>query len=88
MTLKEFYLKNYRNDELGQCINDVEFIQLLHAVYTAQDVYEVIGVYDSVVRERLFSGLADILDVEYDSIYYAWLSARAEVEARDEERGS
>jgi len=88
MTLKEFYLKNYPNDEWGQCINDVEFIQLLRAVYTAQDVYDVIGVYDSIVRERLFSELANILNVKYDSIYYAWVSSLAEREARDEERGS
>lgn len=72
MTLKEFYLKNYPNDELGQSINDVEFIQLLHAVHTSDDVYDVIGVYDSVVRERLFSELANILNVDYDIIYYAW----------------
>ena len=33
------------------------------------DVYEVIGVGDSLVRERLFEALADVTHYDYDTIY-------------------
>jgi hypothetical protein len=39
------------------------------------DIYDVIGVGDSVIRERLFEHLSEIKDVNYDYIYKKWLES-------------
>jgi hypothetical protein len=75
MTIKDFYLNTYPTDELGTELNEnINFAGLLNELYTNGDVYEYIGVYDSLVRERLFSELADSLEVSYDYIYNLWLN--------------
>jgi len=75
MTIKDFYLNTYPTDELGTEINEnAHFAGLLNVLYTNGDVYEYIGVDDSIVRERLFSELADSLEVSYDYIYNLWLN--------------
>jgi len=75
MTIKDFYLNTYPTDELGTEINEnAHFAGLLNVLYTDGDVYEYIGVYDSLVRERLFSELADSLETSYDYVYNLWLN--------------
>jgi len=80
MTLKKFYLKNYPTDNLGNEINDKATFQgLMNTLVQHNDVYDYIGVQDSIVRERLFIGLskehvsvtADS-DVFLDIIYHLW----------------
>ena len=74
MNIKEFYLNEYPTDELGiELRDDTNFTGLLNNLYTANDVYRYLGVYDSLVRERLFSKLAEILDATYDYVYNLWL---------------
>ena len=74
MNIKEFYLNEYPTDELGiELRDDTNFTGLLNNLYTANDVYRYLGVYDSLVRERLFSKLAEILDSPYDYVYNLWL---------------
>ena len=74
--IKEFYLENYPSDALGVEINEnAHFTGLLHKLYNKQDVYDFIGVYDSIIRERVFEGLAKILNVEYNVIYNLWLES-------------
>jgi hypothetical protein len=73
MTIKEFYLENYPSDELGNEIKkNTTFIGLLNTLHTKCDVYQYIGVYDSIVRERLFEELAKQLRVSYTTIYNLW----------------
>jgi hypothetical protein len=75
MNIKEFYLNNYPTDELGiELRDDTNFTGLLNNLYTANDVYTYIGVGDSIIRERLFAKLAEILDAPYDYVYNLWLS--------------
>jgi hypothetical protein len=38
-----------------------------------ENIYDLIGVGDSLVRERIFEALAEIMNVEYDYIYHQWL---------------
>ena len=38
------------------------------------NVYDYIGVHDSIVRERLFSELVKQLDTSYDYVYNLWLN--------------
>ncbi len=75
MKIKNYYLENYPTDELGVELNEeANFTGLLNELYNDGDVYEYIGVYDSLVRERLFEHLAEILDASYDYVYNLWLN--------------
>jgi len=76
MTVKEFYLKNYPSDELGKEINeDASFVGLLWTLQSKGDVYDFLGVFDSIVRERLFEELAKQLRLSYTTIYEMWMKA-------------
>jgi len=73
MTIKEFYLENYSSDELGNEIDEnATFVGLLWTLQSKGDVYEFIGVVDSIIRERLFEELAKQLRVSYNTIYNLW----------------
>ena len=74
MKLKEFYLENYPTDELGVEINEnANFVGLINELHNGNDVYEYIGVCDSIIRERMFEELAKSLQTSYDYIYNLWL---------------
>ena len=65
--LKNFYQKNYPNDDMGDEIRfEATFEGLLENI---NKPYDYIGVFDSIVRERLFDQLAKNKGVDYDSIY-------------------
>ena len=75
MNIKEFYLKNYPTDELGiELKDDTNFTGLLNELITNNDVYGYIGVGDSIIRERLFMELSEILKCSYDYVYNLWLN--------------
>ena len=75
MLIKEFYLNNYPTDELGVELNEnTNFTGLLNELFTDNDVYGYIGVGDSIIRERLFSKLSEILNCPYDYVYNLWLN--------------
>ena len=75
MKIKGFYLCEYPTDELGVDINpDATFTGLLNELFTEGDVYEYIGVCDSIIRERLFERLAEELGTPYDYVYNLWLN--------------
>ena len=75
MDIKQFYLKKYPTDELGVEINEnANFTGLLNELFTSNDVYEYISVYDSLVRERLFTELSTILNCSYEYVYNLWLN--------------
>lgn len=74
MKIREFYLENYPTDELGLELNETPtFSGLLNQLITNSDVYRYIGVSDSLVRERLFTKLAEELNTTYDYVYNLWL---------------
>ena len=74
MTIREFYLENYPTDELGLELNQTPtFSGLLNQLIVDGDIYQYIGVSDSLVRERLFQRLADELNTTYDYVYNLWL---------------
>jgi hypothetical protein len=75
-TIKEFYLTNYPTDELGNEIHTkATFIGLFEVLDTYKDVYEYIGVHDSIIRERIFEKLANEMGIDYNEIYNQWLLA-------------
>lgn len=76
MKIREYYLETYPTDDLGIEINsEATFEGLFRELDNYGDVYEYIGVGDSIIRERCFEKLADIMDVSYDEVYSQWLLA-------------
>tara|TARA_B100000902_G_scaffold394774_1_gene451814 strand:- start:749 stop:976 length:228 start_codon:yes stop_codon:yes gene_type:complete len=74
MTIKQFYLENYPTDDMGNDIkDDATFVGFVTELFGDGDVYKYIGVYDSLVRERLFEELAKQLNKPYDFVYELWL---------------
>ena len=77
MNIKELYLKNYPQDELGNEINETATLEgLLRTLIINGDVYEYIGVEDSIMRVNIFDELADSLKVNYDHVYNLWMNQR------------
>lgn len=75
MNIKRFYTTTYSTDELGLELNETTtFEGLIIQMTSGYDVYQYIGVYDSVVRERVFEKLADLLDTSYENVYKLWLN--------------
>lgn len=75
-TIKEYYLSKYPTDELGNEIHTkATFIGLFEVLDTYKNVYDYIGVYDSIIRERIFEKLANEMGVDYNEIYNQWLLA-------------
>ncbi len=76
MNIREFYVKNYPSDDMGNGINpNATFNGLWKILNTYGDVYEYLYVYDSIIRERLFEKLATNKGCDYDVIYQQWLRA-------------
>jgi hypothetical protein len=75
-SIKSYYLDTYPTDNIGQEINDeASFEGLNKALDCNIDVYEYLGVGDSLVRERVFWKLSDLMGVSYDVIYDKWLKS-------------
>ena len=71
--IRDWYTAKFPTDELGPEIKDITFAGLVESMNRGEDVYEILGVEDSIVRERIFDKAAKILQVDYDVIYYKWL---------------
>jgi hypothetical protein len=75
-SIKGFYVDTYPTDELGQEINDEASFEGLNKVLDCNiDVYEYLGVGDSLVRERVFAKLAELMGVSYNVIMDKWSSS-------------
>lgn len=72
--IREWYLTTY-SDKLGVEINrGVTFKDLFECLDSHEDVYELLGDgIDTVIRERCFEKLAEIMGVPYSEIYDQWL---------------
>ena len=74
MEIKNFYMSKYPLDDLGEEINDnATFIGLLDKIHKGEDIYSYLEVGDSIIRERLFQELSDLLGESYDYVYNLWL---------------
>ena len=72
--IKHWYCKNFPDDELGTELNPYKtFNDIVKALDSDEDVYGVLSVGDSVIRERVFAELADRMCVDYSEIYNRWL---------------
>ena len=68
-----WYKENYNFDELADELNEFTFLELLNALQAGSNIYDLFGVADSVIRERIFTKLANTLNVDYDIIYDLWV---------------
>lgn len=84
MKIRQWYLLSFPEDALGNEINeDATFEGLFEVLDSYKDVYEYLGDnIDSVIRERVFAELADIMEVPYEEVYNQWLMAES-TEATD-----
>ena len=72
--IRRWYMLTFPKDELGCEINEnVTFYDLFEALDNYEDVYDLLGVGDSIIRERAFSKLSIIMDVGYGEIFDQWL---------------
>lgn len=87
--IKDWYTKYFKEDELGEELNKKStFKDLLNAIEKGKDVYAVLGVSDSVIRERAFSELSRIEKKGGQWAYNTWLSNDSETEAKFAKGGS
>ena len=74
INVRDWYMKEYPTDELGAEIKEnLTFEDVFDALDRHQDFYDLIDVGDSIVRERIFKELADIMGTDYDYVYNQWL---------------
>ena len=72
--IRDWYIKNYPEDELGQDIKkNITFYNAFECLDRGKDFYNFLGVDDSVIRERVFQKLAKVMKCDYDYIYNQWL---------------
>lgn len=77
-SVKDWYLNAYPDDELGNEINpDVNFQSLLVTIQLNRgDVYDLLGVHDSTIRERVFAKASELLSTltkhPLDRLYTVW----------------
>jgi hypothetical protein len=81
--ISEWYMGAFPTDELGKDINKpITFQDIYEQLYVGGSVYALLGVEDSIVRERVFAKLAELMGVDYDYVYNQWLSAENPCEMR------
>lgn len=70
------YMLRYADDSLWEeCNPTLKFKDVLLKCFDRQDVYDLIGVGDSILRETLFDTLSSLLlCCDYDEVYKRWLN--------------
>lgn len=74
--VKDFYAKTYPTDDMVIDMNgNITFQQVLNELIkgNGDNFYELIGASDSLVRERVFLGLSEVMGLEYEHIFKLWL---------------
>lgn len=75
-SIKLWYLKNYPSDELGNDLSDtITFQDLKNCLEKGKNVYKLLGGdSDSVIRERCFTRLAELINIDYEVLCQKWLN--------------
>jgi len=72
MKIKDWYTNEYKTDEMGQEIT--ENLTFEEVINQEQYIYFLLGVNDSVIRERVFEKLSELTNTNYNIIYNRWLN--------------
>lgn len=79
INFKQWYMENVPEDNFlfDDLRDDTTFQDILDTLKAGNNVYDVMFKEgkggDSTVRENVFSALSDMLNVDYDDVYYLWL---------------
>lgn len=72
--IRPWYMNAYPTDELGKEINPkATFMGAWMCLKEKKDIYDYLGVGDSIVRERVFGMIAKLKKCSYDFVYNMWL---------------
>ena len=74
--VQEWYRNEYPSDDLGENINAYMTFEDVKDSLPTGMFYEMIGDCDTVIRERVFKALADILSVGYGVVYDSWMDRK------------
>lgn len=75
INVNDDYVTDFPTDDLGKEINkDLNFLQLFNGLLCGKDIYEMLDVSDSLIRERVLERLAYLMGIDYQIIYYLWLN--------------
>ena len=80
-SIRKWYVKAYPTDDLGPELVG-NFAGALETMAKGGDIYDYMGVGDSLVRERLFTRLSEMLALDYDHVYELWLNQVVSPELR------
>ncbi len=73
--IHSWYAATFPDDKLGEGIYTGVTFQKLYDMLSVDDIYAIMGVDDSSIRERCFTKLAELMQVDYSVIYDKWLTA-------------
>lgn len=86
VSIKDWYVKKYPSDDLGNEINDkVTFNDIIEGINNNKNIYEILEVNDSLVRERIFEKISNLIGVSYEDITNQWLNDCKNVEDEEED---
>lgn len=72
--VRDWYMKTFPDDDLGNDINPkINFYELYQKLLQGIGVYKYLA-DDSIIRERCFVKLSELLRLDYDHVYNLWLS--------------
>ena len=73
LKVAEWYKETYPTDSMGDEIDDyITFNHIFQCLDSYDDIYQYLP-GDSVIRERVFDKLADLMGVDYDYVYDQYL---------------
>ena len=78
MNVKKYYQETFPTDDLGEELNgDIHFDDVLILLNegNGSKIYDLLEVFDSLVRERIFQKLSEITSIDYSIIYDRWLNS-------------
>lgn len=77
ISIKDWYIKKYPDDELGKTLSsEASFLDLNNLLNSGKgkSVYTLLGGdSETIIRERCFQKLSELTNQSYDDIYNKWL---------------
>lgn len=71
--LNEHYHKLYPTDTMWEDIDDCTLEDAFDRFLSGEDIYDVIGTSDSIIRERVFTMFSVITGIDYNVLYDHWM---------------
>lgn len=70
--INDYYHELYPTDKEYQNINDITIYDAFKEFLNGDDIYNVLGVQDSTIRERIFEIFSKIFKIDSNTIYDIW----------------